>query len=251
MTKKLYIVFMKWGSLYNADYVNRLYNAINANTNHELQFICLTDESGGIHSNIDCRAIPDYGIPHEKWYDGAWPKLSVFGDVLDDLVGRALFVDLDTVICGNIDSFFELEGGLVMIDGGANWVAPSNPGPASPMSSIFAFTPGEQRAMFDEFMADQSKVYNTFRLEQDFVGARATGVRFWPKGWIVSFKRHLRQPLLLDLFLYPKKPTGTTKAIAFHGDPRPVDLLKRRWWKFPHSVKGPVPWFKEYWDKYS
>jgi len=64
---------MKWGTRYGADFVNRLYSAVQRNTNRQTQLICLTDDK------------------------------TVTGDVL--------FLDLDLVISGSLDEMFDYEPG--------------------------------------------------------------------------------------------------------------------------------------------
>ena len=251
MSQDRYVICMKWGELYDSTYVNILYNAVKEFCTYSVKMICLTDDPSGIDSAVECRAIPDVGIPQEKWYHGAWPKLTIFSDVLDDLEGRVLFIDLDMIIVDSIDPFFERDGGIVMIDGGDNWKFVSDQYEVYPSSGIFAFDGGTQKQMYNTFISDQKAAYANFDLEQDFIGAHSEDVRFWPIDWITSFKRHHRRPLVLDFFLPPKKPLPPVKIVAFHGDPRPADLLKSRWYKFPRTVKGPVPWVKDYWDKFS
>jgi hypothetical protein len=73
---------------------------------------------------------------------------------------------------------------------------------------------------------------------------------FWPRGWVVSFKRHLRQPIGLDLFLPPRDPPKDARVVAFHGTPRPADLLRpgtARWDRLPHMGHGQVRWMADYW----
>ena len=99
-------------------------------------------------------------------------------------------------------------------------------------------------------MADKSAAFTHFRNEQDFVAAHADELEFWPAGWVISFKRWLRQPIGLDLLLRPKAPPEDAKIIAFHGDPRPITLVPERagfWDRFPHMGHGQVDWVRDYW----
>ena len=38
------VLCMKWGTLYPASYVNRLFHAVSANLSGPFRFICLTDD---------------------------------------------------------------------------------------------------------------------------------------------------------------------------------------------------------------
>ncbi len=41
------VICMKWGTLYSADYVNVLYNAVRAHLEGPFRFVCLTDDPRG------------------------------------------------------------------------------------------------------------------------------------------------------------------------------------------------------------
>ena len=68
-----------------------------------------------------------------------------------------------------------------------------------------------------------------------------------------SFKRQVRQPILLDRLLEPRPPIGVAPVLAFHGSPRPIEIVlegKSGWREFPHYWKGPVSWARDYWTGY-
>ena len=49
-----YIICMKWGDKYGAEYVNRLYNMVRRNLTLDFQMVCLTDDSTGIDPAVIC-----------------------------------------------------------------------------------------------------------------------------------------------------------------------------------------------------
>ena len=102
------VICIKWGTKFDADYVNCLYKMVEKNLTLPHRFVCFTDNSNGLLNGIEVRPLPelnDEGIP-----DKAWKKLGLFTKDLADLEGEALFLDLDIVIRDNIDCFFEQEG---------------------------------------------------------------------------------------------------------------------------------------------
>lgn len=101
------VLCMKWGKLYSADYVNVLFNACSQHLAGDFQFLCLTDDATGFLPGIEARPIPDIGCSAQMWKHGAWPKLSVFSSDLYGMAGRILFIDLDTVVCGDLNPFFD------------------------------------------------------------------------------------------------------------------------------------------------
>ena len=111
---------------------------------------------------------------------------------------------------------------------------------------------GEWGHIADQFRKNKVSIMQSFRTEQAYAATQIPQMRFWPEGWIMSFKRSLRQPLIKDLFVQPKTPPENAKMVAFHGTPRPRDLLPGGplfWDRFPHMGWGTVSWMKDYWLK--
>jgi hypothetical protein len=164
------------------------------------------------------------------------------------LKGRCLFIDLDTVILGSLDAFFEMPGRLVAIDS-APWKHPNVP--PRTMSSVFSFELGSLGTVVDDLRRDRDALVARYQIEQDYLHHALQGISYWPQEWMVSFKYHLRQPLLVDRFLPPRRPPATAKMVIFHGRPRPIDLVtppSGNWDRFPHYGSGSVEWMKSYWS---
>ena len=103
-TDQRYIICMKWGDKYGADYVNRLYSMVSRHLTLDFQMVCLTDDTNGIDPAIHCYPIPELNLPEGP--ERGWKKLTTFKTDLYDLKGVALFLDIDIVIVDNIDGFF-------------------------------------------------------------------------------------------------------------------------------------------------
>jgi len=246
------VICMKWGNLYGPDYVNVLFNAVSQNLTYPFRFVCLTDSHDGLDPKIEAFPIPDIGCTPEMWRHGAWPKLSVFAENLYDLSGRALFIDMDTVVCGSLDRFFENQAPFIAIDTSDNWRPGKESGQDNALvgTGIFAFGIGEQAQVLTEFQKDPQMAFDTCDIEQVWVQKTVSSVAYWPRNWVISFKYWLRQPIGLDFFKSPKTPPMETSIVAFHGDPRPISLIKSGrglWDKFPHMGRGQVPWMRDYW----
>jgi hypothetical protein len=241
---------MKWGSAFSPDYVNVLHSAVSQNIDGPYTFVCLTEDAHGLRKGIEVLPLPDIGLTPEEWYTSAvWPKLGLFNKDLFGLNGRALFLDLDTMILGSITRFFETPGQIILQDMGPSWRARPRPGRPEPGTCIFAYTIGEQGHIPVTFMADKEGNKLAFQNEQDFVAAHAHDLHMWPTGWVRSFKRHVARRNGLDMLAYPSRPASDVPVIAFHGRPRPADLIRKGiWGTFPHIGRGPVGWVKEYWD---
>lgn len=276
MKKERVVMCMKWGALYPSSYVNVLYSAVKKNLSGPFRFVCLTNEPDGLDKGIESYPIPDLGLPPERYNHGAWPKIAVFKKDLYGLTGHCLFIDLDTIICGSLEPFFEMEGDFCAIGLGTTWVftnkkpwlyrkwkalrqttkkraqknLPSVLLPSTMGTGIFTFHLGQQPQIYDAFINDRTKALATFDIEQQLVEHYLPDWSPWPGEWIVSFKLHLRRPVFIDLFLPPKKPAQGVSVIAFHGDPRPIDLVipgHSSLRELPHFWRAPVSWIRDYW----
>ena len=242
------VLCMKWGTLYSAAYVNVLYRAVINHLERPFRFVCLTDEPEGLAQGIEVFPIPDIGLDEWHYYNGAWPKISVFLEDLYGLQGRCLFVDLDTVIVGDLDDFFEIPGRLVAIDSGP-WKR-KNTLPRTG-SGVFAFDLGTLGFLVSDLRRDRDGIVKRYLLDQDYLHDAIRDIKYWPQSWLVSFKYHLRRPLVIDRFLPPSQPPDHAKMVVFHGRPRPIDLINPpngNWDRFPHYGSGGVEWMRRYWS---
>lgn len=253
MSQRPTIVTMKWGTLFGPDYVNVLFRACRAASKMAFDFVCFTENAEGLDPEIIVKPLPQIGLAPEEWYQrGVWPKLALYKAELEGLRGRCLFIDLDMMVLSDLDAFLTNDAPFITTDMGKSWypgMARSNPEPGT---CIFAFNFGEQTAILDAFLADKAGAKQKFQNEQDFAGAHASSMDFWPEGWVISFKRWLRRPIGLDLILPPKRPPESAKILAFHGDPRPIDLMQpglNFWDNFPHMGHGQVDWVVDYWTR--
>jgi hypothetical protein len=242
---------MKWGTLFPADYVNVLFNACRRQITGPFRFVCLTDDSSGFVAGIDAFPIPDIGLTRSEWYTkGVWPKLAIYRRDLYGLTGRCLFIDLDMLVVGPLDDLFTWGGRFVTTDMGQGWRPGGRNARREPGTCIFAFDLGAETQILDRFLADKPGVMSRFRNEQDFAGAHASTMDYWPVDWVISFKRFLRQPFGVDFFVPPRQPPPGTRVVAFHGDPRPAALLPARagfWDRVPRLGHGQVRWVADYW----
>lgn len=242
------VLCLKWGTLFPADYVNVLFRAVSAQLAPGFRFVCLTDSAKGLDPAITPAPIPDIGLtPAQIRAPGVWRKLALFHpDVAAIALGaRALVIDLDMMVLGRLDGFFARPGGMILLDTGHDWRARE---PVQPSTGVFAFTLGEQGQILSAFRDDPQGAMARFANEQDFVAAHASDMSLWPTGWVISYKRHLVRRYGRDLIVPPSAPAPGPAILAFHGDPRPADLLRSGvWGRFPHLGRGPVAWVVDYW----
>ena len=121
----------------------------------DFQFICMTDDPKGLDENIISMQIPMSGLDAFPKTEGAWPKLCLFHPEIAETLDIVVFLDIDTVLTGNIDPFFEDPGqSLRMLSCGPRWrqFDPS----FEPMGTtgVFTYRLSFHTIIFDAFRKD-------------------------------------------------------------------------------------------------
>ena len=91
------IVCINWGTKFGAPYINRLYSMVSRNITPPFRFVCFTDVSDGVRSEVDCFDLPEMPGFMPQNTRGKWPKSRLWAPTLGDLQGSFLFLDLDVV----------------------------------------------------------------------------------------------------------------------------------------------------------
>ena len=252
------IVCMKWGDLFGPEYVNILYRHVAARTRTPFRFICLTEDGRGLRPEVEVRPLPALSLPGgaEPRQQGRWRKLSLFLPGVVDDFDLVMYLDLDLVILGSLDPFFERARG-----GGLHIIREWNPAlwemlPVAlrPVrganSSVMCWNPREQHEIALSYQADPEGCYRDCWNEQEHVWKKARGLQFWPENWCVSFKRACVWYYPFNLVFKKVPKPDHASIVVFHGRPRPVDLVRddqSRWGARRKFGYGPVPWMKDYW----
>lgn len=224
------VICMKWGTLYGPEYANRLYAMVRRNTRRPLRFVCFTEDATGLRAEIEVQPLPPIRIPahHQRF---PWRKMSLWGETLGDLTGQVLFLDLDLLVTGDVDGFFDHapEQDFVVI---RNWTSRRE---AIGNTSCFRLRVGSNPHLLAAVEADFEGVFATHRIEQAFISRHARSIAFWPEGWCVSFKHSLLPPWPARLWR-PAVLPPEVRLVAFTGKPDVHDVLAGHW---------PAPWHKK------
>ena len=242
MTEQNNILCMKWGTKYGPEYVNKLYAMIARNMTKPFRFVCLTDNSEGINPNVDCLPLPSLDLPPGAPERG-WNKLTTFIDPLYDLCGKTLFLDLDVVIVGNIDCFFDVEGEFWIIH---DYIRTDGTG----NSSVYLFYPGQHPDIIEYFRHNFKSIQKEHRNEQEYLShymMRNKSINYWPREWCRSFKYDCLPGVVGSWFTESRVPPGS-KIIIFHGNPNPDDAIEGKSGKWYRRVK-PATWVLDYWKE--
>jgi hypothetical protein len=111
-------VMILWGGKYGVDTVNRLVAAVALHATRQPRFVLLTDRARpGLDARVTPRPIPEVWLEPDMRGGGCQAKLCMFdpGVVPDDL--PAVYLDLDTVILGDVGQAVGLlqPGGLMLL----------------------------------------------------------------------------------------------------------------------------------------
>lgn len=236
------VICMKWGvGRYSSNDVNILQAMVKRQLTLPHRFVCLTDDAAGLNPEVESLPLPEILIP-EGAKDRGWRKLNSFAPHLGDLEGTALFLDLDLVIVGNIDSFFEFPGEFCIIK---DWLYP---GKMVGNSSVYRWELGKFNFVLEDYLNNAAEVCANYRNEQAYLTQHVyekVGVTFWPDEWCASFKRHCMPKWPLSFFKTPTKPEGA-KIVVFHGHPKPEEAIRGVSGK-PLRPLRPTPWLADHW----
>ncbi len=241
MADKPIVCCVKWGTKYPALYVNRLRSMVRRHLASPHEFVCLTDDPGGLDPDIQPIALPDAG------YSGWWNKISLFrGDLFPP--GRTLlYFDVDVVIVGPLD---------FMLDGNADFtIARAFSKNLGFNSSVMRLRAGALTYVYERFAEDAENVTTSVRFagDQNWIQAQVPDAALFPPDRIVSYKKDLNAHIFLSAkklgldflkaphFMTVSPPPGAS-IVVFHGKPDPEDVMDA-----PYGPWKRAPFIKEHW----
>jgi hypothetical protein len=216
---KNYVVCLKWGNKYSAEYVNKLNNMVKRNLTIDYEFVCFTENAAGIDKDIRIEPLPP--IPATGW----WFKPYFMSDKLP-LRGTLLYLDLDLIVFDNIDKLFTYNPNkdfLIIRDFNRqvrkNWDRVN--------SSVFRLKIGSKYSAYEQFLQERESIVRRMPGDQDWMYRYCKPYEYWPDEWIQSYKWEMRGRNTLGVvngkrnFVQPGEPTilPETSIAVFHGKP--------------------------------
>jgi hypothetical protein len=213
------VVCVFFGTKYSVDYVYKLQDAVTRNLVIPHSFICLSDRD---IPDVYCEPLATLpAIPKNQ--EGWWHKVSLFQPNRFYQGNRILYLDLDVVITGELDTLAK------------QWAPPPltmiyNFGPnrhhAAHNSSVMLWTAGDIRLnkIWVEFNRDPQRVMTGLHGDQCWIWrCLRENIANFPQYLISSYKYDIRQKL--D---QPKSP-----VVVFHGSPKPhqctEEWIRQNW----------------------
>jgi len=163
-----------------------------------------------LHALADVPVTCDVYHGLENDWPGWWSKMELFRPGLFDDGDRVVYMDLDTVLVGNVDWLFDFNGSFVVLKAfQRNRWATSLPW------DRFTVNPRVCMAMYrgggdQRFLMKQMEGNIECAFWQDLFPDR-----------VVSYKRHV-------LLMEDMQPSQDS-VVCFHGNPRPWDVSGARW----------------------
>jgi hypothetical protein len=222
--EKVVVLCVRFGNKYGRDYVERLRNMVARHMTIPYEFVCLTDDPNPIEG---VRTIRQNPAGYQKLW---WHKVHMFDPNLD-VRGRILYLDLDVIICGNLNKLVtNLKDEFLGIRDfnrkfHATWTMLN--------SSVMTWLHGTQSDIWEKFMANPASAMRLHG-DQDWIWACArTRLKFFPIPVIQSYKWEIRNRdelvqrtgrsgfrfVATDLKVDPE-----LSIAVFHGDPKPENV---------------------------
>ncbi len=208
-TKPINCITFYWGpGPYFPDYVNKLFNMIDKHLSLPHRNICFTNIPEGIREGIEIRPL------HNEWMKGNLKKAIQF-DPANNFEGRVFSFDLDNVIVGSLDVFAKFTDDFIIQEAIAEKRKGMNAG------NFMAFNGGYGKDIWEELNNNYKKYEEETNGSERFLYDRLIKkMKFWPKGYVVSYKAHVKTRKV--------KNWDKVRLLWFHGNPKPHEITTNR-----------------------
>lgn len=213
------------GDKFSTDYVYNLKSAVERNTTVEHKFVCLTDKP---LPRIDT-------IPLKPGFTGWWNKMQLFDG---RLMGRIVYLDLDTLIVDNIDWLLNYDGVFAGIEdlGSVNQHQPHLKG--NLQSGMLAFSGAAMEWVWMEFILNHNSIMKKYRGDGEYLNALILNRELLQHAHPNEIKSYKYQ-------VYPDKVDGAS-IICFHGRPSIIQSMSETV-TTPINTYEPQKWVKDHW----
>lgn len=222
---------------YSWEYVDNLYNQIVSMTDSQINFHVFTEKSRAVPAPYIKHELEEWeGIngPRKSW----WYKMQLFNPAHQ--LGRVLYLDLDTVIIGNLDWIWALDPRYfwTIRDFRYLW----RPNWTGINSSIMLWNTRQFEYVWRDFAGQNiNTLARQYHGDQDYLSAvlDQQQVQFIDREWVHSWRWQIKDGGMdMGTRLYRRPGQGsqllpTTKIIVFHGDPKPHEvadpIIQQHW----------------------
>ena len=260
MGKKINAICIKWGTVYEPEYVNKLYSMIKRNSSFDVDFYCFTENLDGLDKDIIIKPLPILNTTKEYQTKYAYRKeAGLCDDNLGGLKGqRVFFFDLDIVVVSSLDELFSYpkdDKFYIINDSNSR-------GNHIGQATCYSWEVGTLGYIKDYYEKHPKEIVDKFfTASQEYLSMKVIEkfgkLNFWPDNWFCSFRFHCMTKFgPFRHFITPSLPKNRPglKIINFHGYPKPKEAIEGIWkiknnqkWKKIYKVCKPTKWIEDYW----
>jgi len=214
---------LRSGGFYHPVDVGRLYRGVVRVGGADFdKFVCLTDMAEGVAA-LGLSDLETVKLAHN--WPGWWSKMELFRTVFPE-EARVLYIDLDTIIMGNLGDIAERREPWIML--GDFYKRPPRHGKIALASGMMMWTANDQIDIYKSFARSPERTMEVCGRagDQEWISRQNPGAKLWENlvpGQVISYKVHCRE--------YGTMPQNA-RVVCFHGSPKPID--------------APEPWVKDY-----
>ncbi len=248
------IMCIKWGRAFGPEYVNRLYSGVRRNIRAEVRFMCMTEETEGLHPDVEVLPLPVEPF-HEQMNaalavanrQGAMRKVSLFRPgLVPDLEGPVLGFDLDVVVTGDVTDIWLMAPDHIAMR--HDWIEKRKGRPTG-HGSVFRFDPARHGYLYEDLAANPyAEVEKARGSEQRYTSHKAmdnADFAYIPDEWVVSFKHDCLDLPPLNYLRAPRLPKGA-RVVCFHGRPKMTEAVSGYRGSLLRYSR-PCDWLQEHW----
>lgn len=222
-----------WGDKFSEDYVYNLKSMVERNTTVPHQFVCFSDrEIDGIKTR---KLIPGY--------EGWWNKMQMFNTDFR-LNKRVVYLDLDTLIVGNIDWLLNYDGMFMGIEDLGSVNEHQSYLKSKLQSGVMSWDYRLNNHLWQRFIS--SNEHKKFRGDGEYLN------HIIPKYQRDFVQRRYKNKMKSYKYqVYSEGITDDLSIVCFHGRPSIVQAMSETvstgWNGFERKVYEPQDWIKDYW----
>jgi hypothetical protein len=231
------------GDAYSWDYVENLYAMLKINSEKTIRLHVFTEPNRSVPDHVikhNLKPWPGIAGPKKSW----WYKMQMFDP--SHGIGQMLYLDLDTVVTGNIDWVWDLSPDYFWSIRDfkylwrANWTGLN--------SSFMYWNPDNFSWIWKKFSDENiHALVKQYHGDQDYLNAVLTGkvLRLVEDGLIKSWRWQIKDGGMdMKTRIYRRPDAGTVldpkaRILIFHGHPKPhevTDPIIQRLWNINSSV---------------
>ena len=200
------VITLKWGTLYSPDYVNKMYEMISRNLTLPFTFYCLTEDDTDLNKNIKIKSLPEMSL------QGWWYKAYAFKQNLFPDNNINFYIDLDSVITGNINRFMTYKPNQFL--GLRELIYLKHPDRNSFGSGIMRWVNNRFQYIWTRLELN-NELSTKYPGDQEYIyHYHAQNIQFFPTEWTTSYKWEYVDGIRKE----------DSSIIVFHGNPRPHEV---------------------------